>query len=224
MTSISSSIAKIYIQGPLKRNEDEFYTLLPTILSTGTGIDDIICNPFLEKSHLNCQTIFNVYDPFLTRGPIPPFTSNAPHLNLNEVSQTLSFASILQNAAQLPNPDNSAIIILDSKAVVRRDILERLKGIFENEASSNWECLSLAYTPKSLPEDASYFADAQIFEQEPMTPITSGAVAIRLSLVKKMVKTILPFRDPLDYELIFQTLLHKSPAKYVFPPIFDCGR
>ena len=202
----------------MKRGED-LYSLLPMILSAGIGKDHIITSPSIHTGDLTCKAIFNVYDPFLNRGQIPPFTSNAAHLPLKDIADTLSFTSILQNAAKLPDPDSSVILILDSKAITRRDFVTRLKVVLEKDS---WECLSLAHTPATLPEDGSWFADSQLFEQEPMTPITSGALALRLSFVKKLVKTILPFREPLDYELMFQALLHKTQAQYVFPPIFDC--
>jgi len=135
-----------------------------------------------------------------------------------------TFATIIQAAAALDAPDTSAVIILDSRAIARRDFFPRLKELVEKESCTEWECLSLGHAPKALPEaaDASYFSDPQLFQQEPMTPITAGAVAMRLSFVRKLVKTILPFRDPLEFELLFQTLLHKAGPHYVYPPIFDC--
>jgi hypothetical protein len=51
--------------------------------------------------------------------------------------------------------------------------------------------------------------------------VNSGALLLRLSFIRKIVKTILPFRDPVDYELIFQTLLHKTKAYYMYPPILE---
>lgn len=226
MTEVLSSVAKIYIQGPLKKNETDFYTLLPTMLSLGFTQSDIVYSPYIEPSLLSCESMFNVYDPFLQRGAIPPFTSKAAHLHPKEVVQMLNFASILQNANALPNPASSAILIFDSKTVARRDFIPRLKDMFEKEAYSSWECLSLAHSPTSFPNsdetDKSFFSDSCLLEQEPMTPITSGALALRLSYVNKLVKTILPFRDPLDFELIFQTLLHKTKPYYIYPPLFYC--
>jgi hypothetical protein len=216
-------IGKVYIQGSIKRSETEFYTLLPTLLSLGFNKDTIICNPHLEKDKIPCESIFNIYDPFLQRGPIPPFTPNASHLPLDEVIKMLNFASSVQNAASLPLPDSTPILLLDATIIARHDFLARLKEFLESSKTTDWECVSLAHTPSTVPPeaDASYFSSPQIYEQEPMSVVNSGALLLRLSFIRKIVKTILPFRDPVDYELIFQTLLHKTKAYYMYPPILE---
>jgi hypothetical protein len=212
-----SGIAKIYIQGELKHTESEFYTLLPAFLSAGYKKDDIVCVPFMNTGELSCDSIFNIYDPFLPRGKLPLLDSKATHLPLKDIIHMCSFVTILQNASTLDFPDESMILIMDARAVPRRDFHDRLKGLL----GLSWDCLSLAYDPPVLAEDASYFADSEILEHEPASAMTSRAVALRLSYVKKIVKTILPFREPMDYELVFQTLLHKTRPQYVFPPLFD---
>ena len=212
-----SGIAKIYIQGDLKRTESEFYTLLPALLSAGFQKDDIVCVPFIRADELQCDSIFNIYDPFLPRGKLPLLDSKGTHLPLNDIVHMCSFVTILQNAATLDLPDESAILILDARAIPRRDFHERLKGVM----TKVWDGLSLAHEPAVVAEDASYFSEPDILEHEPTSAMTSRAVALRLSYVKKIVKTIMPFREPLDYELVFQTLIHKTRPEYVFPPLFD---
>ena len=212
-----SGIAKLYIQGDLKRSEDEFYTLLPALLSAGFQKEEIVCIPYVKHEELTVSSIFNIYDPFLPRGKLPLLDCKGPHLPLPEIVHMCNFVSALHNAATLDLPEESVILILDAKAVPRRDFHERLKGLI----GMPWDCLSLAYSPPVLKEDASYFADSEILEHEPTSAITSKAVALRLSYIKKIVKTILPFREPLDYELVFQGLIHRTKTQYVFPPLFD---
>lgn len=212
-----SGIAKLYIQGDLKRSEDEFYTLLPALLSAGFQKEEIICIPHVKKEELTVDSIFNIYDPFLSRGKLPLLDTKGPHLPLTEVIHICNFVSALHNAATLDLPDESMILILNARAIPRRDFHGRLKDLI----GMPWDCLSLAYSPPVLKEDASYFADSEILDHEPTSAVTSGAIALRLSYIKKIVKTILPFREPLDYELVFQTLIHKTQAQYVFPPVFD---
>ncbi len=212
-----SGIAKIYIQGELKHTETEFYTLLPALLSAGYKKDDIVCVPFMRAEELSPDSIFNIYDPFLPRGKLPLLDSKSPHLPLKDIIHMCSFVTILQNAANIDLPDESMILVLNARAVPRRDFHDRLKGLL----GLSWDCLSLAHGPTVVAEDASYFADSEILEHEPTSAITSRAVALRLSYVKKIVKTILPFREPMDYELVFQTLIHKTKPQYVFPPVFD---
>lgn len=216
-------VGKVYIQGSIKRSDTEFHTLLPTLLSLGFDKDTIVCNPLLDKDKIPCDSIFNVYDPFLQRGPIPPFTPNAPHLPIDEVVKMLNFASSVQNAAALPLPDSTPILVLDAAIIARHDFLARLKEFLESSKTTDWECVSLAHTPSKVPPeaDASYFSSPQIYEQEPMSVVNSGALLLRVSFARKLTKTLLPFRDPVDYELIFQTLLHKTKAYYMYPPILE---
>jgi hypothetical protein len=212
-----SGIAKIYIQGDLKRGESEFYTLLPALLSAGFQKDDVICVPFMRHDELKSSSIFNIYDPFLPRGKLPLLNCKGTHLPLDDLIQICSFTTILQSAAELDLRDDAIIIVLDAKTIPRRDFHGRLKNL----VGMTWDCISLAYYPNILKEDASYFADSEICEHDPTSPMSSRAIALRLSYVKKIVKTILPFREPLCHELIFQTLIHNTRAHYVFPPIFD---
>ena len=208
---------QVYIQGELKRTESEFYALLPALLSAGFQKEDIVCVPFMNTEELNSNSIFNIYDPFLPRGKLPLLNPKATHLPLDDIVHMCSFVTILQNAATLDLPDESVILVLDATTIPRRDFNGRLKDIMEME----WDCLSLAHHPSVLTEDSSYFADSEVCQHEVACRITSRAVAFRLSYVKKIVKTILPFRERLDYELVFQTLIHKTKAQYIFPPIFD---
>jgi len=210
-------IAKIYIQGELKRSETEFHTLLPALLSAGFQKEELVCVPHIKSEEITVNSTFNIYDPFLPRGKIPVLDPRGPHLPLAEILHMCNFVSVLHNAATLDLPDESVVLILDAKTVPRRDFHERLKGLL----GLSWDSLSLAHHPALMAEDASYFADSEICEHEPTSPMTSRAIALRLSYVKNIVKTIMPFREPLDNELVFQTLIHKTKPQYVFPPLFD---
>jgi hypothetical protein len=142
---------------------------------------------------------------------------------MNEIAKFLSFATILQNAAALDLSDTENILIIGSTIIARNDFVARLKDFLQSSTQPQWECISLAHTHSQLPSEAdpSYFSDPKIYEQEPMSTINSGALLLKLSFVRKIIKTLIPFRDPLDYELIFQTLLHKAKAYYMYPPILE---
>jgi len=208
-------VAKLYIKGSLKRSEHEFHTLLPTLLSAGFQKDDIVCIPSVNPSDMKTSSIFNIYDPFLSRGHIPPFSPESAHLPLSDIADVCGMITILQHAAALDAPDENVILLFDARGIVRRDVSQRLKDVM---LVNSWECLSLGH----FVEGAMSFEDTEICNHTPMTPINSGAIALRLSYVRKIVKTLLPFREPLEWELVFQTLVHKVTPKYVSPPIVYC--
>ena len=158
----------------------------------------------IEKDSISCvlpnfndmSQVFNMYDPYLDRGVIPPFSSTI--LTFKEISLVMKYYSIFKQVADSDSDDLSPILILESNILLHRDFLLNVKRILEDDS---WDCVRLI-----CPENTG-------------TIPSSGAMLFRVKFIRNAVKTFLPFRESIHSELYFQTILHKANVLVCNPSI-----
>ncbi len=167
------------------------------------------------------SSIWNFYNPWskLYGRRVANITSH--NLKPAEISLLMNFACIAKKAV---DAGYSTVMILESDVLFHEDCLERL-DIAMSQVPSDWDFLSISASldmkPKRAREDVgklwfppyhSYFhtrcADSMIF---------------RVSILKKMLKTFLPFAEALDWELNFQLTLHHAKSYWLDPPVMYQG-
>lgn len=167
-------------------------TVLQALLR-GIEKDDIIR---VFPSPCDTSKIFNMYDPYLDRGVIPLFSSNI--LTLEEISMVMRYYTIFQQVAESSADDLSPILVLEPNVILHRDFLPNVRKIMEDEV---WDCVRLMCS-----------------ENNRSIPCT-GAILFRTKFIRNAVKTFLPFRESIDSELYFQTVLHKANVLVCNPSI-----
>ncbi len=217
----------VYVLCNPEKERARFERILPHLVTHGVPKERVRVSGPTWADTLETETIFKVYDPFLKRADLPTFCYKADRLSKGEVSLILNFFASLQHASK-DLGDNDMILLFESDAYIRRDFVKRLGDTVVAAAACepNWSCVSLGEgVGTHLPGSSnSYYAPTQVGP----APSTWGfrcadSLLLRGAYVKKLVQTLLPFKECLDWELNFQNMLHGGKVLWVEPPLAEQG-
>lgn len=210
-----------------QKERARFERILPHLVTHGIPKERVRVSGPTWADTLDVETIFKVYDPFLKRGDLPTFCYKADRLSKGEISLILNFFASLQHAAK-DLADSDMILLFESDAYIRRDFKKRLVETIEaaTAAEPDWGCVSLGEgVGTRLPGPSkSYYGPTRV-EPAPSTWAyrCADSLLLRGAYVKKLVQTLLPFKECLDWELNFQNMLHGGKVLWVEPPLAEQG-
>jgi hypothetical protein len=176
-------------------------------------------------SELSAADIFAVYDPFKPRlGLNVALSYKSACMSRGEISLVLTFRKALEAAAA---SEASQVIIFESDVVLRPDFCERLESVLTQATSEPWDYISLGEGVGTRPrgrEAISYFAPTEVFKPPHQWVYRcTDSMLFRREFVQKLLKTIVPFRECLDWELNAQTIAHGGKALWADPPLVEPG-
>jgi hypothetical protein len=219
----------VYILCNPQHEKARFERILPHLVVRGIPKERIrVCGPTWGDT-LETETIFKVYDPFLKRGDLPPFCYKSARLSKGEVSLILNFFAAIQNATKDADlKDTDSVLVLESDTYIRRDFVPRLKETLDGatKESETWGCVSLGegVGTRGVPASRSYSAPTQVMKSPtPWGYRCCDSMLFRGSYLRDIVKTMLPFKEALDWELNFQNILNKGTVLWVDPPLAEQG-
>ena len=176
-------------------------------------------------SEISSELYFKVYDPFNKRLNLKQslcFKSAA--LLKGEISLVLNFLIAIQNAVK---EDSQWILIFESDVYLRDDFLERLKKILESEDAQKADYISLGEgvgTRPSGQDCLSYFSETKLYKPPHIFPFRcTDSMLLKRSFLEKLLLTLIPFRECLDWELNVQLLAHNGVAMWADPPLVEPG-
>jgi hypothetical protein len=196
-------------------------------------------------SEITPELYFKLYDPFIPRLNLKQalcFKSAA--LLKGEISLTLNFLIAIQNAVKDDSVDfqlgennkfskseafgkSSWILIFESDVYLRDDFLERLKTILESEDAQKADYISLGEGVGTRPPSSigtSYFSETKLYKPPHNFPFRcTDSMLLKKSFLEKLILTLIPFRECLDWELNVQLLAHKGVALWADPPLVEPG-
>ena len=177
-------------------------------------------------SEITAEDFFKVYEPFLCRyGFNKALSFKSAGLLRGEVSLVLSFYMALSEALDR-YPEQDKFIFFESDVVLREDFLERLQVVLSQCAGREWDYISLGEGVGTRPRDAefSYFGTTRLFTPDHQFVFRcTDSMLISRRFLEKLRRTLLPFRECLDWELNFQMILHKGISLWVDPPLVEPG-
>ena len=171
----------------------------------------------LSKEHC-----FTVYDPWLTRPGWPSLTWKNRCLIKGEISLVLNFYAVMRDAV-----DNGfkTVLIFESDVILRNDFEERLRKLFQVIETREWDYISLS---DGIGTHADCFT-GPFMEQTVGNPTNqfvfrcTDSMLFKTDIFPKIMRTIIPFRDCLDWELNFQFLVHGGKALWAEPNLIEQG-
>jgi hypothetical protein len=146
-------------------------------------------------------------------------------LSRGEISLILTFREAVR---QILEAGHSEAIVFESDCMLRKDFLERIQSVLEGVARfpSGWDYVSLGEAVSGRPDghDASYFGEQKVF-------VAPGQFVFRCcdsmlfhrKFLEKVWGTLVPFREPLDWEMNVQMLVHKGTSFWADPPLAEPG-
>lgn len=215
-------IQKVFLLVHQQKEKERYERLVPHFLSRGIPADKVVCVAPTWGSDLTNPDIFRVYDPFCRLG-LPVFTFKARCLSKGEISLVLNFASAAQLAVQ-QNLTN--VLIFESDTWLREDFVPRLVDLLEDLKTKEWEYVSLGEGARTRPEkcDPSMYAKTKAYTPPHQFVFRcTDSMLFKVSYLQKILTTLLPFRECLDWELNIQTMSHKGKAWWADPPLAEQG-
>jgi len=224
-TQIDPSIKTLYLLCNPAKEKERFKRVLFTILMSGIPKELIQVSSPTWSDTLTNDIIFRVYDPYLKRGNLPTFSFKAPRLSKGEISLTLNFFSAIQ-AASKNLAENESILVFESDVYLRRDFVPRLNGIMRDLSGQEWDYVSLSEGVGTRPPgcEESYYQPTKLFKPPHQWVFRcTDSMLLSKRFVDKLVTTLIPFKECLDWELNFQIMIHRGVSFWADPPLVEQG-
>lgn len=222
MTSWPNEIDKVFLLVHQTKEKERFERLIPHFISRGIPADRIACVAPTWGSELKSEEIFSVYDPFCRQG-VPVFTFKARCLSRGEISLVLNFAVAARTAVEQKLKN---VLIFESDAWLREDFVPRLQDILEDLKDKEWDYVSLGEGARTRPPscEPSMYAKSKVYEPPHSFVFRcTDSMMFKVSYLERILTTLFPFRECLDWELNIQTMAHKGKTWWVDPPIAEQG-
>jgi hypothetical protein len=222
MGSWPSELDKVFLLVHEQKEKERFERLIPHFLSRGIPREKILCVAPTWGSELTSEQIFQVYDPYCRQG-IPIFTFKARCLSKGEISLVLNFATAAKIAI-----DNrwTNVLIFESDTWLREDFVQRLCDLMEDLKSKEWDYVSLGEGARTRPQNCSMSMYAKTKAYPPPHQFVfrcTDSMLFKVSYLQRILTTLFPFRECLDWELNIQTMAHKGKAWWADPPLAEQG-
>jgi hypothetical protein len=217
-----SQIEKVYLLVHTLHEKERYERLVPHFLSRGIPPEKIACCAPTWGNELTSEFIFQVYDPFCREG-MPVFTWKARCLSKGEISLVLNFYAAAKNAVE---NNYNEVLIFESDTWLRDDFVERLNDLLNDLRDKEWDYVSLGEGVRTRPPNCepSFYAKTKAYiPPHQFVFRCTDSMLFKVSYLKKIVSTLIPFRECLDWELNIQTMFHKGKTWWADPPLAEQG-
>lgn len=217
-----SQIEKVYLLVHTLHEKERYERLIPHFLERGIPQEKIACCAPTWGNELSSDLIFQVYDPFCREG-MPIFTWKSRCLSKGEISLVLNFYSAAKNAVE---NNYNEVLIFESDTWLRSDFVERLNDLLNDLRHKEWEYVSLGEGVRTRPPNCepSFYAKTKAYiPPHQFVFRCTDSMLFKVSYLKKILTTLIPFRECLDWELNVQTMFHKGKTWWADPPLAEQG-
>ena len=217
-----SEVDKVFLLVHPIHEKERYERLLPHFISRGIPQDKIVCCAPTWGSELKSDFIFQVYDPYGRQG-MPVFTWKARCLSKGEISLVLNFYAAARAAVE---QKYKTVLIFESDSWLREDFVSRLNELLQDLSNKSWDYVSLGEGVRTRPPncEASLYAKTKAYVPPHQFVFRcTDSMLFQVSYLQKIVQTLIPFRECLDWELNIQTMAHKGKAFWADPPLAEQG-
>jgi hypothetical protein len=175
-------------------------------------------------SDITAEQAFTVYNPWQNRKPVEQERNfNSYNLKPSEISLVLNWYAVAKQAVE---KNYTTVMILESDILFFDHFLDNLQtslGILQR-GKVVWDFLSISgredLRPKRDPKDTqlAWFRNPGYYHTR-----TTDAMIFQVSMLQKILGTLFPFAEVLDWELNYQLALHSSQSFWLDPPICRQG-
>ncbi len=217
-----SEISSVFLLVHQQKEKERYERLVPHFFSRGIPADKLHCVAPTWGSELKSDQIFSVYDPFCRQG-VPVFTFKARCLSKGEISLILNFALAAKTAV---DRNDTAVLIFESDSWLREDFVDRLCDLLEDLKGKEWDYVSLGEGARTRPPgcEPSLYAKTKAYPPPHQFVFRcTDSMLFKVSYLQKILTTLIPFRECLDWELNIQTMAHKGKTWWADPPLAEQG-
>ena len=222
---VLEKVDQIFLLANSRREPERLNRLLPHLLERGIPKDKITMSGPTWGDELTSEEIFQYYDPFC-RKELPIFTFKARCLSRGEISLVLNFIWGAQEACKR---GYKTVVFLESDVFLRDDFISRLDALIAQPV--DWDYISLGEGVRTRPPncDISQFGPTKLYEPpHQFVYRCTDSMVFKVSYLQRILQTMRPFREGLDWELNIQNMHHKGISLWADPPLVEqgtcCGR
>lgn len=222
---VLEQVDQIFLLANPRREPERISRLIPHLLERGIPREKITISGPTWGDELTSEEIFQYYDPFCRKG-MPIFTFKARCLSRGEISLVLNF---IWGAQEAVRRGYKTVVFLESDVFLREDFVSRLDGLIAQNAV--WDYVSLGEGVRTRPPncDISQFGPTKLY-QPPHEFVyrCTDSMLFHVSYLERILYTMQPFRECLDWELNIQNMHHHGISLWADPPLVEqgtcCGR
>lgn len=216
------AIDAVFVLVHPKYEEARYGRLMSHLQQRGIPSDKIIVCAPTWGHELGNETIFSVYDPYLRPG-MPVLTFKSRCLSKGEISLVLNFVAAARAAVERRM---QTVLIFESDTWLRPDFCQRLTDLLDDLRDKEWDYVSLGEGARTRPNgcDPSFYARTRAYPpNHQFVYRCTDSMLFRVSYLAKILPTLVPFRECLDWELNVQSMLHGSKSWWADPPLAEQG-
>jgi hypothetical protein len=222
---VLEKIDQIFLLTNPRREPERTARLLPHLAERGIPKEKITLSGPTWGDELTSEQIFQYYDPFC-RKEMPIFTFKARCLSRGEISLVLNF---IWGAQEAVRRGYKTVVFLESDVFLREDFISRLDELVDQPI--DWDYVSLGEGVRTRPPncDISQFGPTKLY-QPPHQFVyrCTDSMLFHVSYLERILHTMRPFRECLDWELNIQNMHHRGISLWADPPLVEqgtcCGR
>lgn len=222
---VLENIDQIFLLANPRREPERISRLLPHLISRGIPKEKITISGPTWGDELTSEEIFQYYDPFCRKN-IPIFTFKARCLSRGEISLVMNF---IWGAQEAIRRGYKTVVFLESDIFLREDFVARLDTLVSQPLA--WDYVSLGEGVRTRPPncDISQFGPTKLYEPpHQFVYRCTDSMLFHVSYLQRILQTMKPFRECLDWELNIQNMIHNGISLWADPPLVEqgtcCGR
>jgi hypothetical protein len=217
-----NEIEKVYVICHSEKEKERYDRLVKHLDKSGIPESVIEFTAPVWSDELTNDIIFNVYDPFLPRA-VPGLTFKGRGLSKGEISLAINFYACVKDAVEFKY---KKIIVLESDVWLRDNFVQNLNDLLEDLKTKTWDYVSLGEGVGTRPPEAptSYYSRTKAYvPPHQFVYRCTDSMMFQLPYLEKIVKTFIPFREIIDWEMNYQHMINNGVALWADPPLAEQG-
>lgn len=183
----------------------------------------MVLDTYGSDAYFQERAMWDSYDPWSTAHGRKPLNFNTTNLKPTELSLIWNWAAVARRAV-LAN--HRVVMILESDVLFCEDFLNHFgfaMQTLDHETGGAWDFLSLSASAGLTPA-LSQPGRLWYPPNHPQLPTRcTDSMVFRVPMLVKILETLFPCAEALDWELNFQLVLHKARAFWLHPPVTRQG-
>jgi hypothetical protein len=183
----------------------------------------MVLDTYGDDPYFQTKAVWDHYDPWSTAYGRKPLNFNTTNLKPTELSLIWNWAGVARRAVLA---QHRVVLILESDVLFCPNFLHAFQTslvALEAETGGAWDFLSLSASAGLVPANAT---PGRLWypPNHPQLPTRcTDSMVFRVPLLEKILGSLFPCAEALDWELNFQLTLHKARAFWLHPPVTRQG-
>ncbi len=183
----------------------------------------MVLDTYGDAPFFQTKAVWDAYDPWSTAHGRKPLNFNTTNLKPTELSLIWNWCGVARRAVLA---GHRIVMILESDVLFCEGFLDRFATalvVLEAETRGAWDFLSLSASAAIVP----VITEPGRLWYPPNNPALptrcTDSMIVRVPLLQKVLGTLFPCAEALDWELNFQLGLHGARCWWLHPPVIRQG-